>query len=218
MLTEIENIGFLKEYYDDTVGKLERYDAQNDTDYTKIFYIFLQENGNYIQTSQKLYIHRNTLIYKINKIQEIIKRDLTDTKVRLEFYIGYLIKQINDFIIGGLIMGEIKKLKFFANGKWQNSKTTKYMDIFDPSTGEVIAQAPCCTEEEVDMAIKSAKDAFPSWSDTPVIKRIQVVYKFRDLLEKNMEELINMCATENGKTLAEAKGDIIKIKEQLNCM
>lgn len=97
LLTEIENIGLLKEYYDDTVGKLEKYDAQNATNFSKIFYIFLKENGNYIKTSQKLFMHRNTLLYKINKIQEIIKRDLTDTKVRFEFYLGYLVKQINDF-------------------------------------------------------------------------------------------------------------------------
>lgn len=97
LLTEIENISLLKEYYYDTVGKLEKYDLQNGTDYTRIFYTFLQENCNYVQTSQRLYMHRNTLIYKINKIQDIIKRDLTDMTVKLEFYIGYLIKQINDF-------------------------------------------------------------------------------------------------------------------------
>lgn len=97
LLTEIENIGLLREYYDDTVGKLEKYDAQNATNFSKIFYVFLMENGNYIKTSQKLFMHRNTLLYKINKIQEIIKRDLTDTKVRFEFYLGYLVKQINDF-------------------------------------------------------------------------------------------------------------------------
>lgn len=97
LLTEIENINLVKEYYYDTVGRLEQYDEQNNTDFARILYIFLQENGNYVQTSQKLFMHRNTLIYKINKIQEITKMDLTDAKVRLEFYLGYLIKQVNDF-------------------------------------------------------------------------------------------------------------------------
>ena len=94
LLTEIENIGLLKEYYDETVGRLEQYDVQNNTDFSKILRVFLQENGNYIQTAQKLYLHRNTLMYKINKIEEIIKRDLSDTQVRFEFYLGYLIKSI----------------------------------------------------------------------------------------------------------------------------
>lgn len=110
-------------------------------------------------------------------------------------------------------MGEMKRLKFFANGKWHESKTDKYMDVFDPSTGEVIAQAPCCTEEEVNIAIQSAKDAFSSWSQTPVIKRAQVVFKFRELIEKHMDELTYMVAKEHGKVLPEAKGDILKVKE-----
>lgn len=97
IITKIEDVAFLREYYDDTVGKLEKYDEQNHTDFTKIFYVFLKEHGNYTQISQKLYLHRNTLMYKINKIQELIKRDLTDTIVRLEFYMGYLIKDLNDF-------------------------------------------------------------------------------------------------------------------------
>ncbi len=112
-------------------------------------------------------------------------------------------------------MSELRKMKFFANGRWQESKTNKYMNIFDPSTGEVIAQTPCCTEEEVNIAIKSAKDAFPSWSQTPVMKRAQVIYKFRELLEEHMDELTNMVARENGKTWDEAKGDILKVKEPI---
>lgn len=110
-------------------------------------------------------------------------------------------------------MSEIKKLKFFANGKWQESKTTKYMDIFNPSTGEVIAQTPCCTEEEVNMAIKSAADAFVSWSNTPPTKRVQVLYKFRDLVVKHMDELTYLVAQENGKVWDEAQGDVLKVKE-----
>lgn len=101
ILTEIHNIDFLREYYDSTVGKLKKYDEQNHTDFTKIFYVFLKENGNYIKASKKLYLHRNTLIYKINKIQELINRDLADTGVRLEFYMGYLIKELNDFTVYG---------------------------------------------------------------------------------------------------------------------
>ena len=110
-------------------------------------------------------------------------------------------------------MSEVKKLKFFANGCWQQSKTEKYMDIWNPSTGEIIAETPCCTEEEVRLAIKSAKDAFPAWSETPVMKRVQVLFKFRELLEKNMDELTYMLCHENGKVWEESRGDILKVKE-----
>lgn len=110
-------------------------------------------------------------------------------------------------------MSEIKKLKFFAGGKWQESKTSKYMDVFNPSTGEVIAQTPCCTADEVNMAIRSAADAFADWSDTPPTKRVQILYKFRDLVVKHMDELTYLVAQENGKVWDEAQGDVLKVKE-----
>ena len=96
-------------------------------------------------------------------------------------------------------MSEIKKLRFFAGGKWHASQTGKYMNIYDPSTGAAIAQTPCCTEDEVKFAIKSATEAFPPWSDTPAPKRAQVLFKFRELLEKNLDELTHIVCRENGK-------------------
>ena len=110
-------------------------------------------------------------------------------------------------------MSEYKKLKFFSGGRWHESKTGKFMDIYDPSTGKIIAQTPCCTEEEVCQAIQSASKAFEIWSDIPVIKRVQVLYKFRELVEKNMEELTRLVCMENGKVWEEAMGDVLKVKE-----
>lgn len=110
-------------------------------------------------------------------------------------------------------MGEVKRLKFFVNGKWHESKTSKYMDIWDPSIGEIIAQTPCCTGEEVNLAIKSANDAFPSWSNTPAVKRVQILFKFRDLLELHLDELTHLVCQENGKVWDEAQGDVLKAKE-----
>lgn len=109
----------------------------------------------------------------------------------------------------------VKKLKYFAGGQWIESKTDKYMDVYNPSTGEVQAQTPCCTKEEVDYAVACAKKAFPAWSDTPIMKRVQILYKFRELLEEHMDELTELVAREHGKVWAEAKGDILKVKEPL---
>ena len=80
-------------------------------------------------------------------------------------------------------------LKPYINGEFVESKTDKYMPVYDPSTGEVIAQTPCCTAQEVEAAIAAAKAAFPKWSDTPVQRRVEVLYKFRDLLMENMDDL-----------------------------
>ncbi len=110
-------------------------------------------------------------------------------------------------------MGDVQRLKAFIDGKWRESETDKYMDIYDPSRGEVIARTPCCTKAEVESAIAAAQNAFPAWSATPVMKRVQVLYKFRELLEAHMEELTLLVAREHGKVWGEAEGDILKVKE-----
>ena len=110
-------------------------------------------------------------------------------------------------------MGEVKKVCYYVNGKFNESGTDQYRDAFDPSTGEVIAKVPCCTREEVEEAVASAKAAFPGWSATPVIKRVQILYKLRDLLIEHMDELTHLVALENGKAWEEAKGDVLKAKE-----
>ncbi|HHY04716.1 MAG TPA: CoA-acylating methylmalonate-semialdehyde dehydrogenase [Thermoanaerobacterales bacterium] len=106
-----------------------------------------------------------------------------------------------------------RKLKYFAGGKWIESKSKEYMDVYDPSTGEVQALAPRCTAEEVEHAIECAKNAFPAWRDTPPLKRAQVLYRLRDLLIEHMDELTHLVASENGKAWNEAKGDVLKAKE-----
>lgn len=107
----------------------------------------------------------------------------------------------------------VKTLKYFAGGKWLDSSAEKYMDVFNPSTGEVIAKTPCCTKDEVNYAVACAKKAYETWSQVPVFKRVQVLYKFRDLLDEHMDELTELVATEHGKVWNEAKGDILKVKE-----
>ena len=110
-------------------------------------------------------------------------------------------------------MNREKKLKYCANGEWKVSETKKYMPITNSSTGEVIAEAPCCTVDEVNEAVSAAKKAFPTWSTTPIGKRVQVMFKFKDLLEVHIEELTRLIATELGKNMEESRGDIIKAIE-----
>ena len=110
-------------------------------------------------------------------------------------------------------MGDVKKICYYVNGEFKESKSGEYRDAFDPSTGRVIAKVPCCTKEEVEEAIESAKAAFPAWSSTPVLKRVQILYRLRDLLIEHMDELTHLVALENGKAWEEAKGDVLKAKE-----
>ncbi len=107
----------------------------------------------------------------------------------------------------------VEKLKYFVNGEFRESKTDVWYDLHNPSTGEITGQAPCCTNDEVLEAIAAAKAAYPGWRAVPAIKRAQVLYKIRDLIIENMEELTMSVAKENGKVWAEAEGDVLKAKE-----
>ena len=106
-----------------------------------------------------------------------------------------------------------KKLKYCAGGQWLESKTDQYMDCYDPSTGEVIAQAPQCTREEVEYTIQKAVEAYPAWSATPISKRMQVLFKMKMLVDRHLEELTYLCAQEMGKKWQEAMGDVLKVNE-----
>ena len=110
-------------------------------------------------------------------------------------------------------MPDAIKLKAFIGGQYFESSTDRYMDIFDPSTGKVIAQAPCCTKNEVLQAIQSANAAYPGWKNTPAHKRAQLFFNLRNLIRENLDELTYLVAQENGKVWNEAAGDVLKACE-----
>lgn len=105
------------------------------------------------------------------------------------------------------------RLRYFANGQWHESKTAKYMPCYNPSTGAVIAYAPQCTVDEVESATQAAVGAFPAWSDTPVGKRVQVLFRMKALMEAHVNELTHLLAKEMGKKWDEAMGDVLKVVE-----
>ena len=104
-------------------------------------------------------------------------------------------------------------LKYYVNGEGRVSGSENLFDVWNPSTGELLARAPLCTQSEVDQAVESAHAAFPGWANTPAMKRVQVLYRFRDLIDQHLEELTRMVCTENGKVWGEAEGDVLKAKE-----
>ncbi len=104
-------------------------------------------------------------------------------------------------------------LQYYVNNKYVTSKTDKFYDVFNPSTGELQAKCPRCTVDEIKGALDAAHKAYGKWSATPPIKRAQVLFNMRNLLEKHMDELTMMCAKEHGKNWAESQGDVLKAKE-----
>lgn len=107
----------------------------------------------------------------------------------------------------------VERLSPFINGVFVDSKTDKYMPVYDPSVGEVIAETPCCTQREVEVAIAAAQAAFLKWREVPCAKRAAVLYRFRDLLLENLDMLTHVVCRENGKNWDEARGDILKVVE-----
>ncbi|MCD8217969.1 MAG: CoA-acylating methylmalonate-semialdehyde dehydrogenase [Clostridiales bacterium] len=110
-------------------------------------------------------------------------------------------------------MSEVIRKKYCVNGEWKDSKTDKWMQVTDSSTGEVMAEVPCCTVDEVDEAIAAADAAFPEWSAMSLSKRTQMMFKWHKILQDHLEELSLLCAKELGKTLNEARGDVLKAIE-----
>ena len=106
-----------------------------------------------------------------------------------------------------------EKLKIFINGEYRLSETEDYVEVLNPSTGEVDGLSPCATKKEVEESIEVAHEAFKSWSRVPVIKRAQILHKVRTLLIERMDELTMLCAREHGKVWEEAKGDVLKAIE-----
>ncbi|MCC8180549.1 MAG: CoA-acylating methylmalonate-semialdehyde dehydrogenase [Planctomycetes bacterium] len=104
-------------------------------------------------------------------------------------------------------------MKYFVNNQYVESKTDKFYEVYNPSTGELQAKCPRCTKDEVAAAIEAAHKAYGPWSATPPIKRVDILYRVRDLLGKHLDELTEICAREHGKNWAESQGDILKARE-----
>ena len=103
----------------------------------------------------------------------------------------------------------------FINGQWQNPAAQEFSDVINPATGESLAQAPLGGDEDVAAAVESAAAAFPEWRSTPPEERIQYLFRLKRLFEDHREELARLIATENGKTLAEARAELQRAIENI---
>ena len=110
----------------------------------------------------------------------------------------------------------IQQLTHFINGQAVEGKSGKYTNVYNPSTGEVIAKVPIASVEETREAINMARVAFPKWRDTAVAKRAEVVLRFRNLVTENMDQLIDVICTESGKTVEDARGEITRGLESVD--
>jgi len=100
--------------------------------------------------------------------------------------------------------------KMFINNEFVESTTDKWMDLHNPATNEVVTRVPECTQAEMEAAVAACKAAYPAWSQSTVLSRQQIMFRFVDLIKKNMKRLAANITLEQGKTLADAEGDILR--------
>lgn len=103
-----------------------------------------------------------------------------------------------------------QRLKNYIGGKWTDSAAAEYLPVMNPSIGEVIAEVPLSPSRDLEAAAAAAAQAFPPWSSMPIKERSQIFYRYKALLEKNMQALAGLVHEENGKTVNEAIAEIEK--------
>ncbi len=96
------------------------------------------------------------------------------------------------------------------NGEFRQSSATRWRDLINPATQEKIARVPMCTADEVAAAVAAAKAAFPTWRKTPIGTRARIFLAYQQLIRANMKELAAILTREQGKTLADAEGDVFR--------
>lgn len=101
-------------------------------------------------------------------------------------------------------------VKLLINGEFVESQTTDWRDVINPATQEVLARVPFATPEEVNRAVAGAAAAFKTWRKTPIGARSRVFLKYQQLIRENMKELAAILTAEQGKTLADAEGDVFR--------
>src|SRR5450755_735391 len=102
----------------------------------------------------------------------------------------------------------VRTLQFYTNGNWHGGPARDLHPVTNPATGQVIAQVPYATSEDVDSTARAAHAAFLKWREVPVVDRVQVFYRYKDLLEKHATEIAHILSTENGKTVDDAAGSV----------
>jgi malonate-semialdehyde dehydrogenase (acetylating)/methylmalonate-semialdehyde dehydrogenase len=109
----------------------------------------------------------------------------------------------------------MEKIRNYINGEWRDPSVAEYFDVVNPATGELIARTPMCGADTVREAAQAAADALPAWRRTPAQDRIGYLFKLRDLLRANLDEISRTITNEAGKTYDESKGEMVRAIENV---
>jgi malonate-semialdehyde dehydrogenase (acetylating)/methylmalonate-semialdehyde dehydrogenase len=108
-------------------------------------------------------------------------------------------------------------LQNYAGGAWQSATATEAQDVRNPATADTLARVPLSSAADVDRVVAAAARAFDGWRRTPPTERIQYLFAFKQRLEENFEDIARTITLEAGKTLGEARGEIRRGIENVEC-
>ena len=109
------------------------------------------------------------------------------------------------------------RLKNYINGGWEDSESSQIREVINPATGKVIAEVPLSTPEEVQKTVMVAQEAFQGWRETPPTRRARYFFELQRLMEENFEGLSRTVVQEVGKTIDEARGELRRSIEEIEC-
>ena len=104
----------------------------------------------------------------------------------------------------------MKTIHHFVNGKKFSGESKRVSKVFNPATGEQSAEVKLATAKDVNDAVENSKKAFDSWANKPPLQRARVMFKFKELIEKNADELTKIIVSEHGKVYEDAKGSLTR--------
>ena len=108
------------------------------------------------------------------------------------------------------VSGSAPTVRLLINGQFVESKAREWRDVVNPATQQVLARVPMCGADEIDLAVKSAAEAFKTWKNTPIGARMRVMLKLQEFVRRDMKKIAAVLTAEQGKTLPDAEGDIFR--------
>nr|XP_021196723.2 probable methylmalonate-semialdehyde dehydrogenase [acylating], mitochondrial isoform X1 [Helicoverpa armigera] len=121
-----------------------------------------------------------------------------------------LLKAESQLLLHRSYSSSVPTTKLFIDGQFVESKTNNWIELTNPANNEVIGRVPEATQDELNAALESAKKAYKSWSQSTIMTRQQLMFRFARLLREKTCDLANKITEEQGKTLADAEGDVFR--------
>lgn len=103
-----------------------------------------------------------------------------------------------------------KDTPYFIDNEFRLSQSMNFIPVHDPATNNLVTRVPMMTGDELQLAIESAQNAFSSWSKTSIIARQQIMFRYVSLIKENWDRLAASITLEQGKTFADARGDVLR--------